>query len=132
MVVRTRDEFCCTGPLDHPHGRYHGPGPGLDASHYYGRGNFALRWSLNNVHSHCRACHAYLASNRYSGAFETWIIGCIGQEDFDELSELAVIGNKGQAKWKPSEMEDLYQCMMEYLEQHKDVWQTAGARLWWV
>lgn len=70
-------EYCGT--------KYEEKAQGLHASHYYGRGNYSLRFCPDNVFAHCFSCHLKLGSN--PNDFVVWVRDKIGEGAIDILIE---------------------------------------------
>lgn len=58
---------------------------GLHCSHYYSRGNWAVRFDPDNARSLCYGCHAFLGGR--PAEHTEWFIGVVGQGTYDLLTE---------------------------------------------
>lgn len=58
---------------------------GLHCSHYYSRGNWAVRFDPDNARALCYGCHAFLGGR--PAEHTEWFISVIGQGVYDLLTE---------------------------------------------
>ena len=60
---------------------------GLHCSHFFGRGNHAIRYSPINAFAHCFGCHRRLGSNPHE--FTDWVKNKLGLQTYETLVELS-------------------------------------------
>lgn len=57
---------------------------GLQASHFYGRGKWNVRYDWDNVDSLCISCHKW--SHQHPGEYEDWKYKQLGEDGFNKLT----------------------------------------------
>lgn len=59
----------------------------LEASHYWVRGNWSVRYDERNVHALCFSCHAKLGEyrNDETGDYDVWMKKLLGKRGYDKL-----------------------------------------------
>ena len=80
--VRERNEWICEGCGK----KYPELDRGIHCSHYFSRGNWAVRLEPLNAFAHCFACHQRLGSNPH--LFVEWTQSILGKK-YDVLVELS-------------------------------------------
>lgn len=58
---------------------------GLECSHYYGRGNYSVRFDPYNAWAHCTACHFKMGSN--PDTFVRWVENRLSEHQLSKLRE---------------------------------------------
>lgn len=91
QLIRERADFHC----ERCGKSYRESTQGLHCSHFYTRGNKAVRWCTLNAAAHCHGCHQYLGSNPME--FTAWVRGYLGDELFETLNER----RQAIVRWKP-------------------------------
>jgi len=81
-VRESSDWHCqrCQRQYDYP-----GNTRGLHCSHFYGRGNWSVRFCPDNAFAHCHGCHQYLSAN--PALFDQWVRGELGETRYEILRE---------------------------------------------
>ena len=83
--IRCRDDWTCQRC-----GKYYEPldsnkRMGLHCSHFYGRGNWAVRFDPDNAVALCYGCHRFLGSNPVD--HRDFILKRLGKERFEDLNQ---------------------------------------------
>jgi len=98
-LIRERSDFCC----ERCGKSYRESTIGLHCSHFYTRGNKAVRWCVLNAAAHCHGCHQYLGSNPME--FTAWVRRYLGDGMFDLLNER----RQAIIRWKKWDKDAMYQ-----------------------
>lgn len=93
--VRERSNWTCErcGKKHEP------PTKALHCSHFFGRGNWAVRFNPLNAFSHCMGCHLHFESNPHE--FQGWVTDRLGAEGWAKLqaaSEDVMLGKVAHRK----------------------------------
>lgn len=89
----------------------------FQAGHCYAAGDYStIRYHLQNIHGQCKGCN--LTKNGNETEYQLRLPYRIGQEAFDELSELAKADRRTDHKW---DREELYRIRSEANDIYKQL-----------
>ena len=89
---------------------------GLDCSHYFGRGNWAVRFDPLNAWAHCRGCHGVFEANPHN--FREWMHDKLG-DAYDVLVEKS--NNRTIGKQARREMNEIAAHYKEEFERMREL-----------
>lgn len=92
--------------------------PGLQCSHYVGRGNYAVRFEPLNVDAHCASCHFSFEGNPH--VFREWKLERLGKARYEiviEKSNNLMLGK--QARREKQEIAEHYKQQFEIMQTYR-------------
>ena len=93
--IRERNNWTCEYKgTQYPDAQMTKSALGLHCSHYRGRGNWAVRFDPMNAFAHSHGSHRLLGSDPVK--FQAWVIGQLGQTQYDILIESSNCKKRGR------------------------------------
>ena len=119
--VRERANYRC----EYCHNDYRQRPQGLDCSHLFSRGIWALRFTASNAFAHCMSCHMKLGNNPV--IFTQWATKKLGEGQIGLLLEKSVCPDRAKAARKANKSGEIarhYKQQNEYLKLQRTLYPT--------